>query len=135
MRVRMAQYGIAHAHAAGKTDAMKRNPDVDFCGVFEPDPQILEERGSASGYKDVHWFKSKEEMLEDDSIVGIAVEGKLRDNLTFAREAIEHGKHIWLDKPAGDDMTEFRDILTRNFWCNWAICFDTIWDFSSCSTE
>ena len=112
MSVKMAQYGIAHAHAAGKADAMKKNPDVDFCGVFEPDPQIFAERGSASGYKDAHWFKSKEEMLGDDSIVGIAVEGQVCDNLAFAREAIEHGKHIWLDKPAGDDMAEFRDILS-----------------------
>ena len=63
MRVKMAQYGIAHAHASGKADAMKRNSDVDFCGVFEPDPQIRAGRGDASAYKDVHWFKSKEEIV------------------------------------------------------------------------
>ena len=111
MRVKMAQYGIAHAHATGKALAMKKNPDVDFCGVFEPDSQIRAELGSSSAYKDVHWFESKEQMLEDNSIVGIAVEGRVSDNLAFAKEAIEHGKHIWLDKPAGDDMEEFHKIL------------------------
>ena len=111
MRIKMAQYGIAHAHAAGKADAMKQNPDVDFCGVFEPDPRIRAEQGNASGYKGVHWFADKEEMLDDDSIVSIAVEGQVCHNLAFAREAIEHGKHIWLDKPAGDDMAEFQSIL------------------------
>ncbi|MBM3212302.1 Gfo/Idh/MocA family oxidoreductase [Candidatus Poribacteria bacterium] len=106
MKIRMAQYSIAHAHASGKADAMKRNPDVEFCGVFEPDPKIQALYG-----KDMPWFKSKDEMLEDPSIIAIAVEGKVCQNLAFARECIEHGKHIWLDKPAGNDLEEFRKIL------------------------
>ena len=112
MIIRMAQYGIGHAHASGKADAMKRNPDVDFRGIFEPNSQIRAERGNASAYEDVHWFKSTEEMLDDDSIVAIAVEGRVRDNLSFARECVERGKHVWLDKPAGDDLEEYRKILT-----------------------
>ena len=111
MRVRMAQIGIAHPHASGKAAAMKKNPDVDFCGVFEPDSRIRAELGNSSAYQDIPWFESKEQMLEDDSIVGIAVEGRVLDNLGFAREAIEHGKHVWLDKPAGVDMDEFHTIL------------------------
>ena len=112
MRVKMAQYGIAHAHASGKTDAMKRSPDVDFCGAFEPDLQVRAERGSDSVYAGIHWFDCKEEMLEDDSIAAIAVEGRVRDNLTFLKECIDHGKHVWLDKPAGTDLEEFRRIIT-----------------------
>lgn len=112
MQIKMAQYGIAHAHASGKTDAMKRNPDVDFCGIFEPDDQVRAERGGTGAYKDIHWFGSREEILEDDSIVGVAVEGRVCDNLALARECIEHGKHVWLDKPAGDDLEDFRSILT-----------------------
>ena len=112
MRVRMAQYGIAHAHASGKVDAMKRSPDVDFCGIFEPDAGIRAERGDDPIYEGLRWFQSKEEMLDDDSIVAVAVEGRHCDNLVFAREAIERDKHIWLDKPAGDDLEEFRRILT-----------------------
>jgi predicted dehydrogenase len=50
-------------------------------------------------------------MLDDDSITCIAIEGQVCDNLAFARDVIEHGKHIWLDKPAGDDMAEFHKIL------------------------
>ena len=111
MRVKLAQYGIAHAHASGKVDAMRRNPDVDFCGIFEPSPGVRAERGGGSDYENVRWFKSKEEMLGDDSIAGIAVEGRVSDNLAFAKEVIDHGKHVWLDKPAGEDLEEFRELL------------------------
>ena len=111
MAIKMAQYGITHAHATGKVDAMKRNPNVDFCGIFEPDDKVREKLSNTPVCKDVHWFKSKEEMLEDGSIIAIAVEGEVKDNLRFAREAIEHGKHIWLDKPAGTDMDDFHNIL------------------------
>ena len=107
MRIRLAQYGIAHAHASGKVDAMKRNPDVEFCGIFSPMP--IDKDNSV--YKDVHCFSSKEEMLEDDSIAGIAVEGHVHENLACAREVIDHGKHVWLDKPAGTDLNEFHKIL------------------------
>ena len=93
MRLKLAQYGIAHAHASGKADAMARNPDVDFCGIFEPDEQVLMKQGKASAYKDVHWFKSKEEMLDDDSIVGIAIEGRVCDNLAFCGEVRISRKH------------------------------------------
>lgn len=111
MKIKMAQYGIGHAHASGKIDAMKRNPDVEFCGVFEPDTDIRAAQGKAGVYKDINWFKSKDDILKDPSIVAVAVEGQVQDNLAYARECVEHGKHIWLDKPAGNDLEEFRKIL------------------------
>jgi len=111
MKVRLAQYGISHAHAAGKARVLKSNEDVEFCGVFEPDAAVRNSKGQDPAYEGVHWFSRKEAFLEDESIVGVAIEGRVAENLAFAREAIAHGKHIWLDKPAGDDLREFKAIL------------------------
>ena len=111
MPIKLAQYGISHAHASGKVDAMKLNADVEFCGIYEPDDEVRKELGNNRIYQDVNWFDSKEEMLGDKSIVGIAVEGAVKDNLKFAREVIQNDKHVWLDKPAGTDMEDFYDIL------------------------
>jgi len=111
MPIKLAQYGISHAHASGKVDAMKLNTDVEFCGIYEPDDEIRKGLGNNGMYRDVNWFDSKEEMLGDKSIVGIAIEGAVKDNLKFAREVIQSGKHAWLDKPAGTDMRDFYDIL------------------------
>jgi len=109
--MRMAQYGIAHDHAHDKARVLSQTEEVEFVGVYEPDKQKLERLGGQAEYQGVHWFESKEEMLEDDSIVAIAVEGEIFDNLRFAREVVEHGKHVWLDKPAGNDLAELRDVL------------------------
>ena len=111
MRIKFAQYGVSHAHASGKAAVLKENPDVEFCGVYEPDPEARRTWGAGEAYEGVHWFGSKEEMLDDSSIAAIAVEGTVARNLGFTREALERGKHVWLDKPAGDDLAEFQDLI------------------------
>ena len=108
MKLRFAQYGISHGHATGKASAMKSNDDVDFAGVYEPSAEVRATLGTHEAYEGVHWFSSAEEMLEDETIVGIAAQGRVSENLDFARAALECGKHVWLDKPAGDDLEAFR---------------------------
>jgi predicted dehydrogenase len=39
------------------------------------------------------------------------VEGRVQDNLALARRALEAGKHVHLDKPAGASLPEFRAVL------------------------
>ena len=111
MKIKLAQYGISHDHASGKARVMQENDEVDFCGIFEPTSDTRNTLGNRPPYDSVHWFASKEEMLEDETIVGIAVQGKVSENLGFAREVLEHGKHVWLDKPAGDDLETYRAVL------------------------
>lgn len=111
MKIRFAQYGVRHSHAAGKAAVLKTNPDVHFCGVYEPDRSVRAEKGAIEAYSGVNWYASREEMLGDESIAAIAVEGAVAQNLGFAREALERGKHVWLDKPAGDDWEAFRALV------------------------
>ena len=48
-RVRIAQYGTKHGHAAGWAQAMLANPGVELVGVFEPDRVRLDAlKGSQS---------------------------------------------------------------------------------------
>ena len=107
----MAQYGIGHDHAAGKARVMRDSAAVELVGVYEPAEWLRGSLGSRPPYDGVHWFGSAREMLEDSSITAVAVEGRVSENLAFARACLEHGKHVWLDKPAGDDLDEFRALL------------------------
>ena len=75
VKIRLAQYGISHDHAGGKTNVMKQSDDIEFAGVYEPSQEVRETIGSSSTYDGVTWFESKEEMLEDETIVGIAAQG------------------------------------------------------------
>ncbi|MFP6589214.1 MAG: Gfo/Idh/MocA family oxidoreductase, partial [Candidatus Latescibacterota bacterium] len=100
--VRIAQYGTGHGHAAGKMRSMQQNPDVEFAGVFEPDAQ---RRAAATkgAFADVTWFESEAEMLGDESIVAIASEGRNDESLAQTEAIVAAGKHVWYDKPAGND--------------------------------
>ena len=108
----MAQYGTRHGHAAGKLQAMQVSDDVEVAGVFEPDPEqraALEAAGGA--FAGVHWFEDKREMLEDESIVAIASEGSNAESLDQTEEIVAAGKHVWYDKPAGDDWAQWRRVV------------------------
>jgi predicted dehydrogenase len=111
MATRMAQYGTRHGHAGGKAQAMRNNPDVELAGVYEPDPErrSLAERQRA--FAGLHFFATAEEMLEDATITAVAVEGLNAESLAMARASLLAGKHLWYDKPAGDDWEGFQEVV------------------------
>ena len=107
----MAQYGTGHGHAAGKAWSMIQSPDVEFAGIYEP---VLADRAEARKdptYAGVHWYESAAEMLGDASITAIAIEGRNDQSLVMAHEAIAAGKHLWYDKPAGDDWPSYQKLV------------------------
>ena len=112
---RMAQYGTRHGHAAGKLQAMRDNHNVEVAGVFEPDPQrraaLAGSAGSDGVFAGVHWFDNKHDMLDDDSIVAIASEGLNGESLDQTEEIVAAGKHVWYDKPAGDDWPQWQRVI------------------------
>ena len=112
-KIRMAQYGTKHGHASGKLQAMQVNDDVEIAGVFEPDLQqraTLEKSGGAA-FEGVHWFDDEREMLEDESIAAIASEGLNAESLDQTEEIVNAGKHVWYDKPAGDNWTQWQQVV------------------------
>ena len=93
---RAAQYGTKHSHAAGKIRAMIANPSVELAGVYEPDPVVARAAlASQEPYSALHLFATKEELLEDESIVLVASEGANDESLEQTRELVAAGKHVW----------------------------------------
>jgi predicted dehydrogenase len=109
--IRIAQLGLSHDHARGKASVLQASDEVDFCGLFEASDEVRANLGADPAYAGAHWFASLDEVLTDDTIAGVAAQGRVSENLAFARAALEHGKHVWLDKPAGDDLEAFREVL------------------------
>ncbi len=90
---------------------MRESAAVELAGVYEPTSWLRAMVEGQEPYDAVHWFRSAQEMLDDPTISAVAVEGRVSENLAFARAALEHGKHVWLDKPAGADLQEFAALL------------------------
>ena len=112
MRLRMAQYGITHGHAEGKVTAMRGHPLVDLAGVFEPDPARREAlSGPGSPYEGVRWFTHAGEVCEDPTIVAVASEGRNDQSLDQTAELVRAGKHVWYDKPAGEDWDRWQQVV------------------------
>ena len=112
MPIRMAQYGTRHGHAAGKLHALLSNDEVEFAGIYEPDADRranLKEYDRA--YSGQRWYGDVSEMLEDSSIMAIASEGLNAESLAQTEEIIRSGKHVWYDKPAGDNWTDWQRVV------------------------
>ena len=112
--LRMAQYGTKHGHAAGKLQAMLDSHDVEVVGLFEPDRERRAEvEGSSGPFGQVHWFDSEEELLSDSSVVAVASEGKNAESLPQTEAIVDAGKHVWYDKPAGEDWPGWQRVMSK----------------------
>ena len=109
--IRMAQYGTAHGHASGKMRALRKNPNVEVGGAYEPDPERRRALEGSDIYDGVVWYDELGDMLGDDGIVAIASEGGNDESLSQTEEIVRAGKHVWYDKPAGDDWEHWQRVV------------------------
>ena len=102
--------GTGHGHAVGKLRVLQQSADWDLVGVCEPDPDLEVRRKADAAFAGVRWL-SESEVLEDPGVKMIAVEGAVPHLLDLGEKAVEAGKHIHLDKPAGTSLSQFRALL------------------------
>jgi predicted dehydrogenase len=104
-RIRMGMLGTRHGHAVGKWLALCTNSRVEPVGIFDPEPLQTDR------FPDASWFASAHELLDDPTVKAIAVEARNHQSLPLAQAAIDAGKHVWFDKPAGDDWPAFQQVM------------------------
>lgn len=108
--IRTGVLGTGHGHALGKYRVLERSPDWELLGVCEPDPELQARRREELAWAGVRWVEAAE-LLEDPTVRMLAVESDVPRLLSHARLAVDAGKHLHLDKPAGADLSEFRTLL------------------------
>lgn len=111
MAIRMAQYGTKHGHAAGKLLAMLNHPEIEVVGLYEPDPARRAEIADQEPYRRVTLYDNERDMLDDLSIDAIASEGLNSESLAFTEASVAAGKHVWYDKPAGDNYAHWQRVV------------------------
>ncbi len=106
-RLRVAQIGTSHAHAAGKMDALRSLTDIyDVVGFAEP---IAARQAAAQKAKSFVGLKylTEAEILADPTIRVVVIETTLEDSARAALSALKAGKHIHLDKPGAEKHADF----------------------------
>lgn len=110
-KIKIGQFGTGHAHASGKIATLRKFADTyELVGVVEPDAKKRAAAMKNSAYKDVRWI-TEEELLNTKGLQVVAVETEVKDLLSTAERCIAAGKHIHLDKPAGEKFSHFKRIV------------------------
>jgi predicted dehydrogenase len=111
--VTLGMLGMWHTHAHGLVRQIAEHPkEFTLVGAFDPDPKVAADRK-------VKWEKLVPKLRLFDSaeallharLDGVVVEGRVHENLKLARLALESGRPVLLEKPAGDDLEAHRRLV------------------------
>ncbi|QDV82668.1 Gfo/Idh/MocA family protein [Planctomycetes bacterium TBK1r] len=107
-RLRIGQIGTKHAHASGKLQAILKFPETfDFVGIVEPDAERRAAMANRDPYRRVTWL-TESELLSTPGLQAVAVETDIPNLVPTAVRCLKAGKHIHLDKPAGESLDACR---------------------------
>jgi len=108
-KIKIGQIGIGHNHGAEKMRAVRKFPELfDVVGWCEEDEEWVKKRENLDIYQGIPRL-SREELL--DSCEAMVVETDVWRMMEAARECVDRGIHMHLDKPAGEDFAEYAAIM------------------------
>jgi len=108
-RIKIGQIGVGHAHAS-KLSVYRASADYEVVGIVESDSELRKRAESQEPYRGLTWM-TQEQLLNISGLQGVLVETRVRDLLNAAEACVTAGKHIHVDKPAGESLPQFRRIL------------------------
>lgn len=108
-KIKVGQIGVGHAHAS-KLGVYRKSPDYEVVGVVEPDEGLRKRAESQAAFKDLPWM-TREQFLNVPGLQAVLVETKVKDLLDNAEACVAAGKHVHIDKPAGESLPQLRRIL------------------------
>jgi predicted dehydrogenase len=114
MTLRLGMLGMWHTHADGMVRQIAEHPkEFSLVAFYDPDAQLVERRRK-------QWeprlgaplrVVAKPEQIFNERLDGVLVEGRVYENVAMAKLALEQGKPVLLEKPAGDNLDEFRRLV------------------------
>lgn len=107
--IRIGQIGVGHAHAT-KLAVYRESPDYEVVGIVEPDASRRAWAEQQPAFQGLPWM-TQDHLLKTPGLDAVLVETEVRDSLAAADAVMAAGKHLHLDKPAGDSLPAFEKIL------------------------
>jgi predicted dehydrogenase len=111
--MKLGMLGMWHSHADGIVRRVAEHPDeFSLVGFYDPDSAVVARRRSEwepriAGFR---VFDRPEKLLAEP-LDGVVVEGRVYENLALARLALDSGRPVLLEKPAGERLEEFRALV------------------------
>lgn len=110
-KIKIGQIGVGHAHAS-KLSVYRASADYEVVGIVEPNEELRRKQESQAPYKDLPWM-TREQLLNVPGLQAVLVETHVRDLLSNAQACVDAGKHVHLDKPAGDSLLQYQVLLAE----------------------
>lgn len=111
--LKLAMLGMWHTHANGLVQQIAKHPgEFSVVGFHDSDPQTATDSKKRweKLLPEVRVF-DKPETLLNEKIDAVVVEGRVFENLKLARLALESGRPVLLEKPAGHNLDEHRKLV------------------------
>jgi len=109
--IKIGQIGIGHNHADEKMRTLRNLPHLfEVVGIVEEDPIWREKRAGCSQYEGLRWM-TEEELFAMPGLEAVAVETDGFDLVPTALRCVRRGLHLHLDKPGGESLSAFREVL------------------------
>ncbi|MCC7475228.1 MAG: Gfo/Idh/MocA family oxidoreductase [Pirellulales bacterium] len=109
-RIKVGQIGTGHAHAARTLLTHRESSEFEVVGVVEPDKAMRRQAEAHPAYRGLPWM-SQEQLLNLPGLQAVLVETQVRNLLDAAEACVAAGKHVHIDKPAGESLPHFKRIL------------------------
>ena len=78
--------------------------------MYDPDADVIQQRKTWTEFLPaIPVFPSLNAVLDSDA-EAVVVEGRVYQNLDYAQQALEAGKHVLLEKPAGVDLKHLEHV-------------------------
>src|SRR5438132_7873090 len=113
MPLKLAMLGMVQPHADGLVRQVAAHPDeFALVGFYDPDPPVVAERRKqwAPALPQFQVYQKAEQVLQQ-RLDGVIVESPVPLSMKFARLALESGRPVMLEKPAGDSLDEHRRLI------------------------
>ena len=108
-KIKIGQIGTGQAHASSVFSELRQvTDDYGLVGIVENDPQRRKSLGDS--YQGVKLI-SEEQLLNTQGLQAVVMETEVQDLLPTAHRCVEAGMTIHLDKPAGENLADFKNLL------------------------
>ncbi len=113
MPMKLGMLGMWHTHADGIVRQVAEHPDeFTLVGFYDPDSKVVAAQSKRwePRIRDYKVYDKPADLLRQP-LDGVVVEGRVYENLQLATMALESGRPVMLEKPAGDNLDEHRRLI------------------------